>query len=137
MRWPSSSSAWPTSSAGKRFYSALFGWTFTPGPSGAGSMIETPTIPGGIHGGDAGSAPYLFFRVDDLDAAVARVRELGGEVEGRDLDGDAASQRPLRPLHPVPGRPGLTVRALPTAARRGALSGGCGLPGALAPPAAR
>jgi predicted enzyme related to lactoylglutathione lyase len=77
---------------GKRFYAALFGWTFTPGPSGAGSMIQTPTIPGGIHGGDAGSAPYLFFQVDDLDAAVARVRELGGEVEGRDLDGDAASQ---------------------------------------------
>ncbi|MGI3201586.1 hypothetical protein ACRJ4W_30590 [Streptomyces sp. GLT-R25] len=42
-----------------------------------------------MHGGDAGASPYLFFRVDDLDAAVARVRELGGTVEDLGEGGDS------------------------------------------------
>ncbi len=67
----------------RTFYGALFGWAVSPGPSGgAGSMITTPNVPGGLHGGDPGASPYVFFRVDDLDAAAARVRELGGTVEG-------------------------------------------------------
>jgi predicted enzyme related to lactoylglutathione lyase len=70
------------------FYGGLFGWKFV--DQGSGARIETPNIPGGLHGGDAGASPYLFFRVDDLDSALARVRELGGEVgdyvEGEDPD---------------------------------------------------
>ncbi|MPV37120.1 VOC family protein [Georgenia subflava] len=78
---------------GRAFYEALFGWSFAPGPAGGdGAMITTPNVPGGIHGGDAGSSPYLFFRVDDIDGAVARVHELGGSVEGTDVDGDEESQ---------------------------------------------
>jgi uncharacterized protein len=69
----------------RAFYGALFDWTFTSGPHG-GHLIETRTIPGGLHGGDPRAAPYLFFRVDDLDSAVARVRELGGAVEGLGSD---------------------------------------------------
>jgi uncharacterized protein len=64
----------------REFYGSLFGWEFV--DEGNGATIETPNIPGGIHGGDAGASPYLFFRVDDLDAAVDRVRGLGGEVSG-------------------------------------------------------
>jgi uncharacterized protein len=60
------------------FYGSLFGWKFV--DQGEGASIETPNIRGGLHGGDAGASPYLFFRVDDLDAALARVRALGGEV---------------------------------------------------------
>ncbi|MEX2253114.1 MAG: VOC family protein [Thermoleophilaceae bacterium] len=71
----------------RAFYEGLFGWTFEPGPSGEGFVIETPNIPGGIHGGDAGASPYVFFAVDDIDAAVERVRELGGEIEDMDVDG--------------------------------------------------
>jgi len=67
---------------GKAFYGALFGWDFAPGPSDeGGSIIGTPGIPGGLHGGDKGAVPYLFFRVDDMDAALARVRELGGSTD--------------------------------------------------------
>jgi uncharacterized protein len=67
----------------RTFYGALFGWTFTPGPSGGGGfLIGTPNVPGGLHGGDPGASPYVFFRVEDLDTAVGRVRELGGTVEG-------------------------------------------------------
>ena len=62
----------------REFYGSLFGWEFV--EEGNGATIETPNIPGGIHGGDPGANPYLFFRVDDLDAAVARVRELGGDL---------------------------------------------------------
>ena len=62
------------------FYGSLFGWEFA--DEGGGATIETPNIPGGLHGGDAGASPYVFFRVEDLDAAQARVRELGGEVGG-------------------------------------------------------
>jgi uncharacterized protein len=58
----------------REFYRALFGWEIADE-----GTIETPNIPGGLHGGDPGASPYLFFRVDDLDAARARVRELGGE----------------------------------------------------------
>ena len=71
---------------GKAFYGALFGWDFTPGPSGeGGSMIGTPGIPGGLHSGDKAAVPYLFFRVEDLDAALARVRELGGSADATEL----------------------------------------------------
>ena len=60
----------------RAFYSALFGWDFE--PMDGGGRISTPTIPGGIHSDDAGASPYVFFAVDDLDAAVAKVHELGG-----------------------------------------------------------
>ena len=77
---------------GRAFYEGLFGWRFAPGPSGEGFMIETPNMRGGIHGGDRGASPYVFFVVDDMDAAVAKVRELGGSVEGMDVEGDADQQ---------------------------------------------
>jgi uncharacterized protein len=70
------------------FYSTLFGWEFEPGPSGQGFSIRSPNVPGGIHGGDPGASPYLFFRVDDMEAALERVRELGGEVDDMNVEGD-------------------------------------------------
>jgi predicted enzyme related to lactoylglutathione lyase len=76
---------------GRAFYEGLFGWTFEGGPSGGGFVIDTPNVPGGMHGGDAGAAPLLFFRVDDIEAALERVRELGGEVEDFDVEGDESS----------------------------------------------
>lgn len=68
----------------REFYGSLFGWEFV--DEGTGATIETPNIPGGLHGGDAGASPYLFFRFDDLDAALARVRELGGDI-GEEVGG--------------------------------------------------
>ena len=76
----------------RAFYEGLFGWTFEPGPSGQGYSFRTPNVPGGVHGGDPGAAPYVFFAVDDIDAAVAQVRELGGTIEEMDVDGDAEQQ---------------------------------------------
>ena len=76
---------------GRVFYEGLFGWRFDPGPSGGGFVITTPNVPGGVHGGDAGAVPYVFFRVDDMEAALARVRELGGQVDETDVQGDDES----------------------------------------------
>ena len=73
---------------GRAFYEALFGWRFETGPSGKGFVITAPNVPGGMHGGDEGASPYVFFEVDDLDAAIARVHELGGQIEEIDLEGD-------------------------------------------------
>jgi predicted enzyme related to lactoylglutathione lyase len=73
---------------GRAFYEGLFGWRFEPGPSGQGYTIATPTIPGGMHGGDRAAAPYIFFHVEDMDAALERVVELGGSVDELHADGD-------------------------------------------------
>lgn len=79
---------------GRTFYEGLFGWSFEPGPSGQGFSIGTPTVPGGMHGGDPGAAPYVFFRVADIDEALERVRQLGGTVEDMDVEGsDESVQR--------------------------------------------
>jgi predicted enzyme related to lactoylglutathione lyase len=72
---------------GRAFYESLFGWTFEPGPSGEGFVIRAPNVPGGMHGGDRGAVPYVFFRVDDMEAALDRVRELAGTVEEMDVEG--------------------------------------------------
>ncbi|MEW2634042.1 VOC family protein [Streptomyces sp. NPDC048389] len=69
----------------RTFHRGLFGWTFDAGTTeGGGYSIRTPNIPGG----DAGPSPCLFFKVDDMRAAVARVRELGGSVDDADVGGD-------------------------------------------------
>lgn len=74
---------------GRAFYEGLFGWRFE--RSGQGFSIGTPTLRGGIHGGDRGAAPYVFFAVDDMEAALQRVRELGGSVEEIDVEGGEES----------------------------------------------
>ena len=77
----------------RTFYTELFGWTVTPGPSGAehGFQIQTENIPGGLHGGDRGGGPYLFFEVVDAEAAAERVRRLGGEAEFNEHSGPGPS----------------------------------------------
>jgi uncharacterized protein len=66
---------------GRAFYEELFGWRFEPGPSEKGFVITAPNVGGGMHGGDPGASPYVFFAVDDIEAALAKVRDLGGRVE--------------------------------------------------------
>jgi uncharacterized protein len=71
----------------RAFYTALFGWQMD--STGGGFSIDAGGFPGGLHPGEPGAAPYLFFRVEDIEAAAARVRELGGTIEDIDLEGDA------------------------------------------------
>jgi hypothetical protein len=74
----------------RAFYGGLLGWSFE--EVSGGLVISGGAIPGGIHGGDAGAHPYLFFRVDDLDAALRRVAALGGEREPVGDEGDHDGQ---------------------------------------------
>jgi predicted enzyme related to lactoylglutathione lyase len=63
-----------------RFYGELFGWSFE-NTSERGALITGAGPGGGIHPGDAGGGPYVFFEVSDLDAAMEQVRSLGGEAD--------------------------------------------------------
>lgn len=76
---------------GRAFYEGLFGWQFEPGPSATGFLITAPNMPGGMHGGEPQGRPYIFFNVDDMDAAAQRVVDLGGEVDDTDVEGDQES----------------------------------------------
>ena len=72
----------------RAFYSGLFGWRLEPGPSAGGYRISTPTIPGGMHGSDEEAGALVFFGVPDLEAAMARVRDLGGHAEALESRAD-------------------------------------------------
>jgi uncharacterized glyoxalase superfamily protein PhnB len=58
----------------KRFYGAVLGWTFAPGAERRPPMValwgevESPSVD-------------LLYRVDDLDAALVRIRASGGQAE--------------------------------------------------------
>jgi predicted enzyme related to lactoylglutathione lyase len=64
---------------GAAFYGGLLGWAFE--ETRGGLVISGGGVGAGMHGGDAGASPYVFFRVDDIEAALARVQELGGSRE--------------------------------------------------------
>ena len=71
----------PDAESAKTFYRELLGWEFdAPGDQG-GLHVANRKPDGGLGGGREGSAPDLFFRVDDLDGAIERVRDLGGTAE--------------------------------------------------------
>ncbi len=68
----------------KHFWSSLFGWQFKgwDGPVEY-HMTEAGGEPGGaIYPSQSGErGPIVYFGVEDIDAALGRVRELGGSVE--------------------------------------------------------
>jgi predicted enzyme related to lactoylglutathione lyase len=68
------------------FFSALFGWPFHPMGDAGDGWFETPSLKAGLHGNDPDGGIVVYFRVPDLEAAIAKVRELGGEAEDRIAD---------------------------------------------------
>jgi len=62
----------------RAFYGALLGWS-TDGAAGPG-QASTGGLDVGIHDRDPSSLLEVFFTVTDLDAAVARLAELGGRT---------------------------------------------------------
>ncbi|MGB3230509.1 MAG: VOC family protein [Mycobacterium sp.] len=72
----------PDSDAFKAFYSRLLFWSFEPGHVQDGWQIS-PTHPmAGVAGGTDAPVTVPMWTVEDIDAAVARVREAGGSVIG-------------------------------------------------------
>jgi len=65
----------------RHFFEQLFGWSFNPmGDEGEG-WFQTPSIEVGLHGNDPEPQFFIFFNVPDLELAIARVKELGGETD--------------------------------------------------------
>ena len=62
----------------RSFYGALLGWGVD-GDAGPG-QASTGGLGVGIHDRDPSSLLEVFFSVDDLDSALARLAELGGET---------------------------------------------------------
>lgn len=72
----------PDVDRGVAFYSGLFGWTFDPSPpSHAYRHINNTQLPGGLVSHDARMVVRPYYRVDDIRAAVAKVRALSGTAE--------------------------------------------------------
>ncbi|MEV4179155.1 VOC family protein [Nonomuraea sp. NPDC049709] len=61
------------------FYGALFGWEFKREHETYLHVTNT-TVPMGFVSGGPSSQPNLYYHVTDIDAAVERVRELGGRT---------------------------------------------------------
>lgn len=67
--------------ATRDFWNALFGWNFREGNFPGYSMIDGPTPLGGSPHDETSQHPRIYFAVPDIDAAVAKVRELGGTAD--------------------------------------------------------
>lgn len=68
--------------AARRFYGELLGWQ----TGERGGEVATDTLSIGVHGEDPSRHFEVFFVVDDLDASLAVVRNLGGSPHGEVTD---------------------------------------------------
>jgi predicted enzyme related to lactoylglutathione lyase len=68
------------STAFKAFYSRVFYWTFEPGRIDDGWGVQQSHPMAGVAGGNTAGVTVPMWTIDDVDAAVARVREAGGTV---------------------------------------------------------
>ena len=72
----------PDVAKAKAFYSGLFGWAFDEAASHPTyahvAGIDNPAF--GIRKGERKDFPHLYFEVEDITAACARVVELGGKA---------------------------------------------------------
>ena len=69
-----------------RFFADLFNWRFHAMGDAGDGWFEMPGMKAGLHGQDASHGMVVYFRVADIDQAAARVRALGGEVDGPGAD---------------------------------------------------
>ena len=72
-----------------RFYGDLFGWHWNTAEMGPGfnyHMVQFDEDTGGAvyRSPDGVRGPIVYFDTEDIDAAVARVRELGGDAEDKE-----------------------------------------------------
>ncbi len=70
----------PEAEPAKTFYGAVLGWQFTPGSVSDAWGFSGPGLEGGLWAGDRQVGWKLMYAVDDLDAALTRVREQGGRA---------------------------------------------------------
>lgn len=70
----------PDAGRARAFYGDLFGWDFEEGNFPDYFMIPNASPLAGLSGGEEGPHPRVFFDVEDMEKAVARVRGLGGQA---------------------------------------------------------
>ncbi|VEG45117.1 glyoxalase/bleomycin resistance protein/dioxygenase [Mycolicibacterium flavescens] len=70
----------PDSAAFKAFYSRVLFWMFEPGRVDDGWGVRDTHPMSGVAGGNTDAVTVPMWTVDDIEAAVARVREAGGTV---------------------------------------------------------
>ena len=70
----------PDSTAFRAFYSRVLFWTFEPGRIDDGWQVQQSHPMAGVAGGNAEAVTVPMWTVEDVDAAVSRVREAGGTV---------------------------------------------------------
>ncbi|GLY36513.1 glyoxalase [Amycolatopsis sp. NBRC 101858] len=70
----------PEAEPAKTFYGAVLGWEFTPGSVSDAWSFSGPGLEGGLWAGDRQVGWKLMYAVDDLTAALTRVREQGGRA---------------------------------------------------------
>ncbi|MEU4518593.1 VOC family protein [Amycolatopsis sp. NPDC024027] len=70
----------PEASPAKAFYGAVLGWQFTPGSTVDSWGFSGPGLEGGLWAGDRQVGWKLMYAVDDLESAMVRVREQGGQA---------------------------------------------------------
>jgi uncharacterized glyoxalase superfamily protein PhnB len=70
----------PDSAAFRAFYSRVLFWTFEPGRIDDGWQVQQTHPMAGVAGGNSDQTTVPMWTVEDVDAAVARVREAGGTV---------------------------------------------------------
>jgi uncharacterized protein len=70
------------SARAQEFYGSLFGWQFQSYGDMDYHLTRTAEDQGGaVSGMQEGEHATIYFDVDDIDAALAQVRELGGQAE--------------------------------------------------------
>jgi predicted enzyme related to lactoylglutathione lyase len=63
------------------FFGAVLGWSFAPGSGEQGRQVDGTSPHQGLWGGIEHNTLFLCYAVDDVEAAVARVRAAGGEAQ--------------------------------------------------------
>jgi predicted enzyme related to lactoylglutathione lyase len=63
------------------FFGSVLGWSFSPGSGTQGRQVEGATPHQGMWGGVEHNTLFICYVVDDVEAAVARVRAAGGEAQ--------------------------------------------------------
>lgn len=70
----------PDADQARTFYGTLLGWQPS-GTDGPG-IVETPTLHVGLHSEDPSSELLIFFAVENLDASLGTLNQLGGTRHG-------------------------------------------------------
>ena len=63
------------------FFGAVLGWSFAPGSGSQGRQVEGTSPHQGLWGDVEHNTLFICYVVDDVEAAVSRVRAAGGEAE--------------------------------------------------------